>query len=109
MIWVHVGQNLLRKQNLELEEAKVKHVNEIFKHVALLLADNRAVLLNTNLYARFLAIKDTKKTSVKSFDTNTLPSQKEEQKRQDEEETKGMTDAEKALYLFNKGRAVKVE
>lgn len=106
---MHVGQNLLRKQNLELEEAKVKHVNEIFKHVILLLADNRAVLLNTNLYARFLAIKDTQKRSVKSFDTNTLPSQKEEQKRKDEEETKGMTDAEKALYLFNKGRAVKVE
>lgn len=106
---MHVGQNLLRKQNLELEEAKVKHVNEIFKHVILLLADNRAVLLNTNLYARFLAIKDTQKRSVKSFDTNTLPSQKEEQKRKDEEETKGMTDAEKALYLFNKGRAIKVE
>ena len=106
---MHVGQNLLRKQNIELEEAKVKHLNEIFKNVSLLLADNRAILLDTNMYARFLAIKDTQKRSVKSFDINTLPSQKEEQKRQDEEETKGMTESEKALYLFNKGRAVKVE
>lgn len=106
---MHVGQNLLRKQEIELEEAKVKHLNEIFKHVALLIADNRAILLNTNMYTRFIAIKDTKKTSINPFNIETLPSKQEEQKKADEEATKGMSETEKALYLFNKGRAVKVK
>lgn len=106
---MHVGQNLLRKQNIELEEAKVKHLNEIFKNVSLLLADNRAILLDTNMYARFNAIKDTNKRSVKPFNTDILPSQKNAIEEQDKEATKGMTESEKALYLFNHGRAVKVE
>lgn len=31
----------------------------------------------------------------------------EQQEREDEEATKGMTEAEKQLYLFNKGRKVR--
>lgn len=42
------------------------------------------------------------------FDIQNLPSVIEEQERKDEEETKDMTEVEKQLYLFNKGRKVRL-
>lgn len=71
------------------------------------MSDLRTIEIDTNCYVRANAYKNTKNRNLKFFDINELPSMIEQQEREDAEATKGMTEVEKQLYLFNKGRKVR--
>jgi len=104
---LHVGQAIYKKKQIELEEIKLKNLNENFKNVAFTLADIRAIVLDSNYFIRVNAYKDTNKTRVDHLKIDKLPSQIERIRIEDEEATKGMTEEEKTIYLFNKGRTIK--
>lgn len=81
-----------------------------FEFISLLLCDCRQLLLDIDAYARLCAVKGTKATSVKPFDTNILPSVTVPQEIAEQERRAKMTPEEIAkedLEAFLNGKQVR--
>lgn len=103
LIWVHVCQYLKAKQNLELEKARNKNLEQFY----LAIADIRTILNNSNWFMRIAALKDTGIKKIEPLDRSTLPSVAVAKERELEERCAGMTPEERELYIFNHGGRVR--
>lgn len=107
LIWVRVGQNMLLKQKLELKKQEVEANVKCFEAINMTMADLRALALDTNLFVRMNALKDTKARKLKAFNIDDLPSVSAQKEEEEKKLLEKMTPEELELYKFNKGERVR--
>ena len=108
LIWIQAAQVLKLKRNYELEKSKHEAYGKYTETLALLLADIRTLLHDSNFYERANAYKGAKSTrKIQPFKNEDLPSVAIELKKKEEEKIAKMTPEEALIYRFNKGEKIK--
>lgn len=110
LIWVNIAQaiKLKRKQEQDIEQYKAQFKIQEMLHF--ILCDCRELLLDTNLYVRLNAYKDTKAKRVTPFDVKMLPSVCVEQEKKEQARRETMTPdelAEQEVKDFLAGKTVR--
>ena len=107
LIWVRVAQSILLKQKLELKKQEVEANVKCFEAINMTMADLRTLALDTNLFVRLNALKDTKAKKIKAFNIDDLPSVSAQKEEEEKKLLEKMTPEELELYKFNKGERVR--